>query len=565
MKKIDKLLVKAFIPPFILFSVIALFVQVLQQFWLYIDEIMGKGVGIGLVSTLLFYLSVYFVPLSMTLGVLVAAVMVLGNFAEHYELSSMKSAGVSLMRVLRPLIVTCIGIATFSFICANYLSPIANLHFRALLNDVRRQKPTLSIVENVFNDSFGGITMRVGRKDKDERGIHDIMVYEPQITNSGTRLNETLARDGEMYMTDDKQYMVMRLREGRRYASLPDDASKKRRFPFVRTQFKEWNKVFDMSEFDLNRTDLGLYRSNQNVKTITELIQSIDSINKSMEERRTNFADDLRGNYYYYHHIQDSIELHRQQGQYPVSPSAGGANSNSILREDTKKWDNAKENKNINIQKQGKQKEFKNINIQKQETPQNTSKFTTGAQKLFKDKFLKQDSTKKITEFGSLLESFEASERPTLTGKALGSAQTIQAQAQTAINVLNRIRETQAKHIHELNFKFCMSAMCIVFLFVGAPMGSIIRKGGFGYGIMIAIVFFILFIMLTISFRKLAEQGAVNPIFAAWFPVLLIAAIGSFLTYKANIDSRVLETDKIKAFFGKVVEWGRKRIQTKNS
>ncbi|MEY4904971.1 MAG: hypothetical protein RLZZ292_2786, partial [Bacteroidota bacterium] len=506
LKKIDKLLVKAFIPPFILFSVIALFVQVLQQFWLYIDEIMGKGVGIGLVSTLLFYLSVYFVPLSMTLGVLVASVMVLGNFAEHYELSSMKSAGVSLMRVLRPLIITCIVIAAFSFICANYLSPIANLHFRALLNDVRRQKPTLSIVENVFNDSFGGITMRVGRKDKDERGIHDIMVYEPQITNSGTRLNETLARDGEMYMTEDKQYMVMRLREGRRYASLPDDANKKRRFPFVRTQFKEWNKVFDMSEFDLNRTDLGLYRSNQNVKTITELIQSIDSINKSMNERRASFGADIRSNYYYYHRIQDSIELQRQQGQYPIAPSAGGSGSvkpntidgnNSIIREDARKYDNTK--KEDNSKKEGNSK-FKNSKIQilspsnsQKTTPPSIStppsKFTTGAQKLFKDKFLKQDSTKKINEFSSLLATFDLSERATLAGKALASAQTIQAQAQTAINVLNRIREAQAKHVHELNFKFCMSAMCIVFLFVGAPMGSIIRKGGFGYGIMIAIIF----------------------------------------------------------------------------
>jgi len=148
-KKIDKLLLTSFFPPFVVTFFIALFVLIMQTLWVYIDDIIGKGASLGMITEFMFYLSISHFIMALPIAVLISSVMVMGNLAEHYELSSMKSAGLSLLRVMRPLMFACAGVAVFSWITANFLTPVANLKFKSRLYDMRKQKPTLNMEERL--------------------------------------------------------------------------------------------------------------------------------------------------------------------------------------------------------------------------------------------------------------------------------------------------------------------------------------------------------------------------------------------------------------------------------
>jgi len=171
LKKLDKLLIGSFLPPFIATFFIALFVLVMQTLWVYIDDIAGKGVGFFLLVELVAYMSVSMIPMALPIAVLISSVMVLGNMAEEYELSSIKSAGVSLWRVMNPLMFVVFSVSVLSFFCSNNLIPVSNLKFKSRLYDIRKQKPTLSMEEGMFNDDFQGYSIRIGKKLPDNNSI----------------------------------------------------------------------------------------------------------------------------------------------------------------------------------------------------------------------------------------------------------------------------------------------------------------------------------------------------------------------------------------------------------
>ncbi|MDH3650549.1 MAG: LptF/LptG family permease, partial [Saprospiraceae bacterium] len=175
-KKIDKLLVREFIPPFIVAFSIAQLVLMMQFLWLYIDDIAGKGVGILLLTEMIYYMGLSLIPMSLPIAVLLASVMVYGSLAEKYELASLKTAGIPLMRTMRSSMVLAGLIAFSSFFCSNYVIPYANLKFRSRLYDIKKQKPALYLESGVFNDDFQGYSIRIGKKSADNRRIEDIMI-----------------------------------------------------------------------------------------------------------------------------------------------------------------------------------------------------------------------------------------------------------------------------------------------------------------------------------------------------------------------------------------------------
>ena len=162
------MILQSFLPPFFVAMGIALFILTMQFLWVYVDDIMGKGVGIWMLMEFIFYLSISLVPMAISIAMLLASVMSMGALAEKYELSAMKSAGISLARIMRPLIFLAIGMAGLSFIFSNYLIPVSNLKFKSRLHDIRTQKPALSLEESVFNYDFKGFVIRMGKKEKDK-------------------------------------------------------------------------------------------------------------------------------------------------------------------------------------------------------------------------------------------------------------------------------------------------------------------------------------------------------------------------------------------------------------
>jgi lipopolysaccharide export system permease protein len=226
-------LIKAFFPPFFVAFGIALFVLVMQFLWVYIDEIMGKGLNLLDITELIFYLSMTMVPMALPIGVLISSVMVMGNLAERYELSSFKSAGVGLVRVMRPLVFSVGTITLLSIFVSERVIPWANLKFYSRFYDIRKSKPTLTFQEGIFNDEFEDYTMRIGKKGKDGKSLENVMIYSNKRYNTN-QINQSQSQKGEMFTTVDGQFIVMNLFDGTQFQeTVSSSNAENKNYPFV--------------------------------------------------------------------------------------------------------------------------------------------------------------------------------------------------------------------------------------------------------------------------------------------------------------------------------------------
>jgi len=290
MKKIDQLILKAFIPPFIATFFIALFVLLMQFVWKYIDDIAGKNLELLIIAKLLFYTSASLVPIALPLACLLASIMTMGALGEHFELIAFKAAGISLFRFMRAMIVTGIVISGIAFLFSNYMIPVANLKAGTLLYDIRSSRPALNIKEGVFYTGIDGYSIRIGKKDNNGTGIHDIMIYD-QTSGRGA-VNLITAKDGEMYMTDDKRFLVVRLLTGNHYEELPPK-NEERQNEQIRTAFGEYKKYFDLSSFQLERTNESMFKDQYGMMNINQLASSADTLYLDRKQTSINLNKSL--------------------------------------------------------------------------------------------------------------------------------------------------------------------------------------------------------------------------------------------------------------------------------
>lgn len=280
----------------------------MQFLWKYIDDLVGKGLEIGIVIELLFYSSASMVPLALPLAVLLSSIMTFGNLGEQNELVVMKASGISLLRIMRSLIITVVLISIGALLFSNYALPYANLKFGSLLFDIRQQKPALNIKEGVFYNGLEGYSLRVNKKSDDNKTIFDIMVYDH--TNGRGNDVVILAEKGEMLATPDKQYLILRLYNGRQFQELqPKSNEKNKENPYeeTETRFEVWEKTFDLSVFNLNRTDEELFRNHFQMMSIKQLNNEIDSMQIEIEEKSDKLIENITPRYYFLSHRLDTI------------------------------------------------------------------------------------------------------------------------------------------------------------------------------------------------------------------------------------------------------------------
>jgi len=483
-------LTKAFLPPFFLAFFIALFVLIMQMLWLYIDDILGKGTGILIVIEFLFYLSMSLFPMALPIGVMLASVMVFGNLGERYELSSFKSAGISLLRIMAPLILFCSLISVFSWVASEHIIPFSNLKFKSRLYDMRKQKPTLSLDTKIFNEDFQGYTLRIGEKASDGRNIRDVMIYDHQ-ENSTDQYHLIRADRGEMFTTPDNKQFIMRLYDGVEYRNDLETSDNKRSKPFSRTFFSAYTKVFDLTQFELSRTDEELFRSNQTMKNSKALRETADS-------------------------LQREVELQKEKLVYEFDQMIG----NSLADTNAVSW----------------KKDTKGLS--REEYVRYTRMVP------------KQLDEPEIALKGQFLSSYSKQDLRELLPKAISLANATLDRAESLEYSIDRLTEKRVKHLYELHVKYVFATACLIFLFIGGPMGAIVRKGGFGYPLLVAVIFFVSFILLVTLCKKLAEGGALPVTLAAWSPIIIYAPLGAFLTYKAVNDAKFFDLDRVTVWAG---------------
>ncbi len=558
----------SFIPPFVVTFFIALFVLVMQTLWLYIDDIAGKGVGFFLLVELVAYMSISMIPMALPVAVLISSVMVMGNLAEQYELSSFKSAGVSLWRIMRPLMVVTLVIGLFSFFCSNYFIPVSNLKFKSRLHDIKNQKPALSMEESLFNQDFQGYSIRLGDKMPDNQTIKDVMVYDNRDANKGM-LNMVAADSGQMYGSTDGQYFVMHLYNGNQISEpKPTNKGGKRNYPIMRTTYKEWTKVFDLDEFELDRTDENLFKSHHTMLSNRQLLVAIDSIDLKVQDRITRF-DEQTHKYYYYWEKVDAARKKKKREEDLIKRKEKIAKEKPKLNSNKKKETNKKGNKTdfktTAPTSEKKKTELKQHKIKKEPTTKkkdailNPKKGGTqkekGGIKKAEDKNSKPDNLLSQTidipliEYKTIANTFRKGKKEELVAKAKNTVKGIKDQASSNTRSIKKTLESRVKHVFEFHSKFSMALACFIFLFVGAPMGAIVRKGGFGWPLLISIIFFMLFVIISIFSKNIAERFVIDAVLASWMNCLVIFPMGLVLTFWAMRDmgwSQVVDFFKVR-------------------
>ncbi len=278
MKKIFKLTVLSFIGPFIATFFVVLFVILIQFLWTYVDDMVGKGLEWYVILKLLFFASASFVPTALPLAILLSSIMAFGNLAESYELVALKSAGISLARIMVPLITLISLIAIGDFFFSNNLIPVANLKFQSLLWDVRKQRPALDIKEGVFYNGIDNYSIHIQKKDKKSQKIEGVTIYD-HTSRQGDDV-VMVAKSGEMTISPDQRWLAIKLYDGTRYEEMRDKENAHRNTdPANRLTFKSYEIKFDLSEFKLNRTDENLFKENSVMLNLNQLQYYVDSLN----------------------------------------------------------------------------------------------------------------------------------------------------------------------------------------------------------------------------------------------------------------------------------------------
>jgi lipopolysaccharide export system permease protein len=471
MKKVYLLVLRSYLGPLILTFFVALFILLMQFLWKYIDDLVGKGLEWYIVLELLFYASSTFVPLALPLAILLSSIMTFGNLGEHYELVAMKSSGISLWKIMRPLIIVSIVISGIAFYFSNNVLPIANLKFKSLLYDVRKQKLALDITEGVFYKGIDNFVIRVGEKDKNGKTIRDVIIYNHSEKKGNTDM--TVADSGYMESTADGRYLIFHLFSGYNYTELHDQKDYPQKRQFQKTKFGEQYRRFDLSGFAMTRTDENLFKNNYSMLNLTQLKEAIDSLGLQDLRKKKDFAQAFNRHYNYYTGIDSSrFDSLAATGSLAGSDSLAGP-----------------------------------------------------------------------------LAGFRKADKLRIVQRATNKARSIKSNIEWQRNDQESKREWLAKHKVAWHRKFTLSFACLVLFFIGAPLGAIIRKGGLGLPVVMSVLFFVLFHIITITGEKSAVAGAVSIPFGMWVASVVLLPLGIFLTIKATSDSPLLDFDIWKRRF----------------
>lgn len=464
MKKLTLLVLRSFAGPLLLTFLISLFVLLMQFLWKYIDDLVGKGLDWIIIGKLMIYVSVTLVPLALPLAILLSSIMTFGNMAEHFEITACKSAGMSLQRIMRPLIITAVLICATAFYFSNVVLPLANLKMNALLYDVRQQKPALYIKEGVFYNGIDGYSIKIGQKDSDGKTLHNIMIYDHRENRGNTNL--IMATTGSMVMSEDERFLILTLNNGTSYEEKASSPGKNNK-PLMRSEFEQQVVRFDLSSFKMTRTNEQLFKDNYQMLNLKQLSLAADSIREKLDAKKSDL-------------------YHRATINFALVPDS------------------------LNMLK--KQPELH----------------------LAEDK---------------LIFHFPADKREMIMNSALLSARNIKSITDDLIDDIDGKARVLAKHRIEWHRKFTLSFACLILFFIGAPLGAIIRKGGLGLPVVVSIILFVTYHVISISAEKFAREGVLSPFEGMWMSSIVLLPVGIFLTYKATTDSSIFDRDAYIRFF----------------
>jgi lipopolysaccharide export system permease protein len=470
MKKLDRFILKSFIGPFVAILLVVVFILVMQFLWLYIDELVGKGLSFKVILEFLAWGSVTMLPLSLPLATLLASMMTLGTLGQNNELLAIKAAGVSLQRVLMPLGAACLVVSIGAFFVSNDLMPVAFNKIYTLRDDIGKTKEEIKIPTGTFYNGIEGYILRVNERNDETGVMHGVMVYNHTANKGNVSL--TLADSAMMKMSKDKSFLSFTLYDGANY----EETNKK--------SYRD--TTLQLQKIDFTRQELYIPLENY-------------AFEKSDSAR---FDDEVKSmNLKQLYHGQDSI------GNLNASAMADNVKAMMKLR-------NLRYNNQLD-----------SAVVASRATP-----FVMKEGENWKDLDIKLNALTKAKEHADEMQVI------------------LSSYSRERFHYTFTLRRIDI----EILKKFALSVACLIFFFIGAPLGALIRKGGLGTPAIISVLFFVAYWVIDISGTKLARDGAVGPFHGVFISTYILFPTGLYLTWKAINDSSVFNVDAIKSIFRKI-------------
>ena len=486
-KKLDILVLRSFIGPFIATFFLTLFVLILQFFWLWIDDFVGKGIDTFTMLRLVLYLSATLVPLALPLAILLSSIMTFGNLGETFELVAIKSAGIGLLRFMLPLTVVATLLSGLAFMFNNYVIPVANLRMKTLHYDLVNKKPAFDLKEGVFYTTIPDYAIKVSKKVHDTI-LQNVIIYE---TSTGPQDNIVAAEKGIMRISADKRFLEFTLYNGWRYEERGNRYGNNT--DFIRLGFKEYKKVLDLSSLTLTRTNDSTYKDRYEMLSTRQLSKNVDSLDKSLLAFKERDQRELQG------YLGFSKYFDTGWVDVKAPPIKKGAKTFLDLLPDS-----------LKVHKT----DASPLGV-KQKVLDETNAYAGYAKNSIEGPSWDYDGKRK------------------------------------------ELRLTLMTY-HE---KITMSIAVLVLFLIGAPLGSIVRKGGIGTPVVFAVVFFVIFFLLNNFGKKFVKEDVLQPAAGMWLATAVLLPIGFFLIYKALHDSQLFN----KEFYYRAFRAIRKFIAKKNA
>ena len=477
-KKIDKLILLSFWKPFITTLAVVIFIFLMRLIVTYFADLFGKDLGVELYLKLFFYFSLITVPIALPLAMLLSSLMTYGNLGEYFELTAIKSAGISITRAMLPMFVIASIITVFTFWFNNVALPWANLKGYSLLYDIKTTKTTLNIKEGIFYNDLPGYSIKISKKYPDNKTLKNIVIFD-HTKNDGDR-HVTIADSALMYTIMNKQYLVFELFNGNDYMEDADKSSNSNQTDLSTNGFRQNKVVMSLSAFDMHKTEEEQFAHHQMMRGIRQLSYDSDSMKKSYKQIRESFMITVP-NYFLY------------ENKFIGKDSRVGQN---LIKQKNTKWI---------------------------------------------DSLINQRT--KIVHYDTQGIDF-----------ALSQASTVASSMENNNTALIAKEEDYDKTDLEWHRKFTSAIAVFVMFLIGAPLGGIIKKGGFGLPVVVAIVFFILMYVMTQQGEKAAKESRLIVQVGAWISNMVLFLIGLYFLKKAQNDSRLFEADNYIIIFNRLKE-----------
>ncbi len=533
-KKLDILVLKAFIGPFIATFFLTLFVLILQFFWLWIDDFVGKGIDGITILRLIIYLSATLVPLALPLAVLLSSIMTFGNLGETFELVAIKSAGIGLLRFMRSLLVTTILLAGLAFYFNNNVIPIANLKMKTLQYDLVNQKPAFDLKEGTFYNMIPGFSIKVAKKLNDSV-LNDILIFE---NSPNVQDNLIAAKRGIMRMSDNKRFLEFTLQDGWRYEEEGERHSTNSRF--YRMGFKEYKKVLDLTSLMRNFTSDSVYKDRAEMLSITQLNKSIDSVQKMLDQFQQRHKLELKAYMPFMQYIDSGwtkVTLTDAKPDTAAKKATASTSDSAGKKAAIAKTDSVAK----------KDSAAKKALVAKKDTASTRDSAGKKAAIAKIDSAAKKDSIAKKALAAKPEMTFRRwlpdSARSGVLDQSISFANSIKSTLEGASVEYDNRRKELRVHLMTWHEKFTMSIAVLVLFLIGAPLGSIVRKGGIGTPVVFAVVFFVIFFLLMNFGKKFVKEDVLQPFAGMWLATIVLLPIGFFLIYKALHDSQLFNQE----------------------